>query len=62
MEHPAFEIYAGDAGAVRSACAADRLDDLRAGKVTPYFELFPKPFTASDILLVEKAVAAISRN
>ena len=59
MEHPAFEIYAGDVKAIRAACAADRLDDLRAGKVTPFFALFPKPFTASDILLVEKAVAAI---
>lgn len=60
MEHPAFEIYAGDAKAIRAACAADRLDDLRSGKVTPYYVHFPEPFTASDILLVEKAVAAIA--
>lgn len=60
MQHPAFEIYAGDAEAIRAACAADRLEDLRSGKVTPYFALFPEPFTASDILLVEKAVAAIA--
>ena len=59
MRHPAFEIYAGDVQAIRAACAADRLDDLRSGKVTPYFALFPEPFTASDILLVERAVAAI---
>jgi len=60
MRHPAFEIYAGDAEAIRAACAADRLDDLRSGKVTPFFALFPEPFTASDILLVEKAVAIIA--
>jgi hypothetical protein len=60
MQHPAFEIYAGDAEVIRAACATDRLDDLRAGHVTPYFVLFPEPFTASDILLVERAVAAIA--
>jgi len=60
MQHPAFEIYAGSAEAVRAACAADRLDVLRPRKVTPIFALFPEPFTASDILLVERAVAAIS--
>lgn len=60
MKHPAFELYAGDSGAVRAACADGRLDDLRSGKVTPYRVLFPKPFTASDVLLVEKAVEAIT--
>lgn len=60
MGHPAFEIYAGNVDAIRAACADDRLEDLRAGKVTPYFALFPVPFTASDIQLVEHAVAAIT--
>src|SRR6185295_5961000 len=60
MRHPAFEVYAGDAEAVQAACAGDRLDDLRTGKVTPYLALFPEPFTASDILLVESAVTAIA--
>lgn len=59
MQHPAFEIYAGDVEAIRAACAADCLEDLRAGNLTPYFALFPEPFTASDILLVERAVAVI---
>jgi hypothetical protein len=59
QKHPAFEIYAGNVEEIRAACAADRLDDLRSGKVTPYLALFPEPFTASDISLVEKAVAEI---
>ncbi len=59
MQHPALEIYAGDVAAIRAACAADRLDDLREGKVTPYLATFPSPFTASDISLVETALAAI---
>jgi hypothetical protein len=60
MQHTAFEIYAGDADAIREACAADRLDELRSGQVTPHVVSFPEPFTASDIGLVEEAVATIA--
>ena len=60
MQHPGFEIYAGNADLVRAACAADRLEDLRAGKVAEDLVHFPQPFLAGDLLLMEKAIAAIA--
>jgi hypothetical protein len=60
MQHPGFEIYAGDGELVRAACLADRLEELRAGEVTRFLVHFPEPFQAGDLLLMEKAVAAIT--
>ncbi len=58
--YPAFEIYAGDTDDVRAACAWRRLEELWTGKVTPHLALFPSPFWPGDVLLVERAVAAIT--
>jgi hypothetical protein len=60
MQHPGFEIYAGDGELVRAACLADRLEELRAGEVTRSLVHFPQTFQAGDLLLMERAVAAIT--
>jgi hypothetical protein len=60
MQHPGFEIYAGDGDLIRAACLADRLEELRAGGVTRSLVHFPQPFQAGDLLLMERAVAAIT--
>jgi hypothetical protein len=60
MIHPAFELYAGSWDAIRIACIVGELKELRQGRCSEDFVLFLLPFEPSNILLVGKAIGAIT--
>lgn len=60
MEKYGFELYAGDWIAIREACRAELIDELRSGRFSESVLLFPPEFGAGDILFLQDAVARLT--